>query len=89
MLASVSSSEFSRSLVGRFVKSYGCVETASNCSGSRPHFLFAPLVRFNFLFTHTILRTNSSGGVEMFGWKCGANSPMTTSALGSAALAAS
>ena len=35
------------------------------------HFFFAPLMRFSFLFTHTISRMNWSGGVEMFFWKCG------------------
>ena len=58
MFAIVSSSGFGRGLVGRFVKSYGCVETASNCSGPPVHFFLAPLIRFSFLFTHTISRRN-------------------------------
>ena len=52
------------------------------------HFFFAPLIRLSFLFTHTISRMNWSGGFEIPGWKCGANSPITTSAFGLAFLAA-
>ena len=88
MFAIVSSSGLLRRLVGLFVKSYGCVEDASSCSGPPVHFFRAPLIRFSFLFTHTISRMNWSGGVEMFGWKCGANSPRTTSTSGLAAFAA-
>ena len=66
MFASVSSSGFLRRFVGLCVKSYGCVAYASSLSGPPVHFFFAPLMRFSFLFTHTISRMNWSGGVEMF-----------------------
>ena len=88
MFAIVTSSGFFRRLVGLCVKSYGWIEYASSFSGPPVHFLSAPWIRFSFLFTHTILRMNSSGGVEMPGWKWGAISPITTSASGSAPLIA-